>query len=176
MYTHTYIAYRPVLSEGPRQTEATRWPRKTGIRKRPARKADGKLACLENLGGSWREQLTLLVMNEFDVSFNFACFWGNIQSMKKAYHRRTTCLDIYIYIYIQYFYYIDILYRNKEVHNICPVLGGGPRQIDRTIRHRPNRYLARRAPGRFLAGSFRNCFNRAVLKCRFSWRTRYTLS
>ena len=39
-------------------------------------------------------------------------------------------------------------------------------------RHRLNRYLAQRVPGLSLAGSFRNCLIRAVLKCRFPRRTK----
>ena len=39
----------------------------TGKREQIARKADGKLALLVKLGGSWHEKLALLVMNDFDV-------------------------------------------------------------------------------------------------------------
>ena len=36
------------------------------------------------------------------------------------------------------------------------------------VRHRPNGYLAQLVPSLSLAGSFRSCSNRAVLKCMFS--------
>ena len=40
------------------------------------------------------------------------------------------------------------------------------------FRHWLNGYLAQRVPSLFLASSFMNCLNCAVLKCMFAWRTR----
>ena len=45
-----------------------------------------------------------------------------------------------------------------------------------SCRHRLNGYLAQRVLSHFLASSFRNLFNCAVLKCMFPWRARYPVS
>ena len=56
----------------------------SGIRKRVARKADGKLTLLVNLGVSWHEKLAFLVMNEFDVcSTLHAVFCGETLNIWK---------------------------------------------------------------------------------------------
>ena len=49
-------------------------------------------------------------------------------------------------------------------------------RLEDMIRRRLNGYLAQRVPRLFLASSFRNCLDYAVLKCIFAWRTRYPLS
>ena len=62
----------------------------------------------------------------------------------------------------------NIIHRDLKPENILIRANG--------YRDRLNGYSAQRVPSLFLASSFRNCSNSAVLKCMFPWRTRYPLS
>ena len=109
-------------------------------------------------------------------------------------------VNIYIYIhththtsYIDYIYYIHLLLLLllllllyiihttgsigviTEIPNVFERLQKEGIQFESITaghRHWLNGYLDQRVPSSFLAGSFRNCLNCAVLKCTFPRRTR----